>query len=112
MSPRCHGLWLGWGMLEESAGLALCLVQPACAPWLSPGLVAGHLALVTVLNVSPSGHGLGVMELSLGSCLSSCMQPGGFFHPCQDLIMCSHFYQNAKQQLNIGCNSVDYGFSN
>lgn len=50
MSPGCHGLWLGWGMLEQSAGLAPCLAQPACALQLSPGLVAGDLALVTVLT--------------------------------------------------------------
>lgn len=95
-------------MLEQAAGLALCLAQPACAPRLSPGLVAGDPVLETILTLP---H-LGVMELSLGSRLSSHTQPEGFFHPCQDLIMCSPFYPNANQQLNIGRNSVDYGFSN
>lgn len=37
-------------MLEQSAGLGPCLAQTACALWLSPGLVTGDLALVTVLT--------------------------------------------------------------
>lgn len=63
-------------------------------------------------HVSASARRLGAMELSLGSSLSSRTQPEGFFLPCQDLIMCSLFYQNAEQQLNIGCSSIDYGISN
>jgi len=43
--PGCRRLWLGWGLLEQSAVLAPCLAQPACALRLSPGLVAGDPAL-------------------------------------------------------------------
>lgn len=104
-APASPG-WHAWAVAGVGDAGAVGWAQPARAPRLSPGLVAGDLALATPLTFPHP-------DREQRSCRwAPCTQPEGFFHPCQDLIMCSPFHQNAEQQLNIGCNGLDYGFSN
>lgn len=88
--------------------LVSTLVPPPCALWLSRG-GDRDLALVPVVTFPHLAVG---WEPSPGSYISFHVQPAGFFHPCQDSSTCPPSYQNTKQLLFIGCNSIDYGFPN